>query len=247
MPTWRAWPRWGAWSVWICAAERSAGGRPSTRAPVATNRRNRSSRRKRAKRRRALGDRCPGGLSSGLVLTGLHLRWHAPHIGGAKGLAAGLLFVLVLGGIAGPAYVDHARRRAAEQRRVDLACLAENVYFEARGEPLVGQYAVAEVTMNRVASPLFPSTVCGVVHARRFDPIRKRYVGAFSWTELDKLEPPHGEEWLRADTVASAVYDNPDESPLVDGALFYHATRISPAWAKTKTRIARIGRHLFYE
>jgi N-acetylmuramoyl-L-alanine amidase len=162
-------------------------------------------------------------------------------------LPAGLaLLVAVLGGITGFAYLDHAERRAAAQRQSDLRCLAENVYYEARGEPLAGQYAVAEVTMNRVGSPLFPDSVCAVVHARAWDPSRDRYVGAFSWTELDSLAAPRGYEWRRAKAVAGTVYDN-REAPLVDEALFYHATRISPDWADTRTQVARIGRHLFYE
>lgn len=181
------------------------------------------------------------------MLSTLRFRWYTLDKGGLLFVAMVALFLTVLVGITGFAYVDNVRHLAAEERHANLACLAENVYYEARGEPLAGQYAVAEVTMNRVASPLFPDTVCDVVHAKRFDPIRKRYVGAFSWTELDAPTRPSGEEWLRAQMVANAVYDNPDESPLVDGALFYHATRISPTWASAKTRIARIGRHLFYE
>ena len=181
------------------------------------------------------------------MITRLLYIWHTvdkTHIGFFAGLAG---FAVVLGCITGFAYLDHADRLAARQRNAELACLAENVYFEARGEPLVGQYAVAEVTMNRVASPLFPGSVCDVVHAGHFDPIRGRYVGAFSWTEFDELEPPRGYEWRRAMAVASTVYDNNLEAPLVNGALFYHATRVKPDWARTKTRVAHIGRHLFYE
>ncbi len=62
----------------------------------------------------------------------------------------------------------------------ELTCLALNVYYEARGEPLAGKYAVAEVTMNRVFSHRYPGTVCEVVFEKRWDWLRKRYVGAFS-------------------------------------------------------------------
>jgi spore germination cell wall hydrolase CwlJ-like protein len=123
----------------------------------------------------------------------------------------------------------------AAQRAADIECLAENVYYESRGEPLAGQYAVAEVTMNRVASRDFPNSVCAVVHQR----------GAFSWTYANDLAPPHGYEWRRAKSVAGTVYDN-GEAPLVKGALYYHATRISPDWAPTRSQVALIGRHLFY-
>lgn len=133
------------------------------------------------------------------------------------------------------AWIERAREQRQAQRSVDLQCLARNVYYEARGEPLVGQYAVAEVTMNRVASPEFPDSVCAVVHSR----------GAFSWTYAGTMPAPYGYEWRRAQAVAGTVYDN-IESPLVNGALFYHATYVSPDWAATRSQVALIGRHLFY-
>jgi N-acetylmuramoyl-L-alanine amidase len=126
-----------------------------------------------------------------------------------------------------------------------LECLARNVYFEARGEPLAGQYAVAEVTMNRKASGIFPRTVCDVVNEKRWDPSRGRYVGAFSWTELGALPSPSGEEWERAQRVAFAVYYQ-KRLPTLQGALYFHATYIRPEWAKEKTLVSRIGRHVFY-
>jgi N-acetylmuramoyl-L-alanine amidase len=129
--------------------------------------------------------------------------------------------------------------------RRNLFCLARNVYFEARGEPMAGQYAVAEVTMNRMASGRYPATVCGVVYQQSWDPLRKRLVGAFSWTEFDELSPPAGEEWRRAWTAADAVYYR-REAPVLEGALFYHATHVTPHWARGKQPLARIGRHVFY-
>ena len=157
-----------------------------------------------------------------------------------------MLPMVALGSILRFAYVEQEGIKAERKRRTDLACLAENVYFEARGEPLTGQRAVAEVTLNRVASPRFPSTVCEVVHEENWDPVRKRYLGAFSWTELESRPSPGGVEWQRAIEVASSVYDS-KEAPVVDGALFYHAVHIEPAWAKVKEPVANIGRHIFYE
>ena len=127
----------------------------------------------------------------------------------------------------------------------NLTCLALNVYFEARGESEAGQLAVAEVTMNRLASNLYPDTVCGVVYQKKWDTLRKRYVGAFSWTELETLPRPAGEEWRRARRVAEAVYYQ-REAPALEGVLFYHATYSKPSWAREKKRVARIGRHVFY-
>jgi spore germination cell wall hydrolase CwlJ-like protein len=154
--------------------------------------------------------------------------------------------VLMLAGIGRFAYADHIRRVAAEQRRHDLRCLAENVYYEGRGESLAGQHAIAEVTLNRVVSGQFPDTVCDVVHEQRWDVVRKRYVGAFSWTELDDLRRPQGRAWERALAAATAVYDE-ESAPRAEGALFYHATSIEPAWARTKVRVIKIGNHVFYK
>src|SRR6266436_2797005 len=141
---------------------------------------------------------------------------------------------------------DERRNRARELDRQNLTCLARNVYFEARGEPAAGQYAVAEVTMNRKASGRYPGTVCGVVYQKNWDPLRKRHIGAFSWTELDALPAPRGEEWERAWKVAEAVYYR-REARVLEGALHFHATYIKPDWARSKQPIARIGRHVFYE
>ena len=143
------------------------------------------------------------------------------------------------------AYTDQLQVEAEQQRHADLACLARNVYFEARGESIAGQFAVPEVTMNRVESKRFPDTICAVVHEQRWDRIRKRQVGAFSWTELDYLAKPKGKPWERATAVAVAAYDS-EEEPRVPGALFYHAERITPRWSRTKKMVAKIGRHKFY-
>jgi N-acetylmuramoyl-L-alanine amidase len=128
----------------------------------------------------------------------------------------------------------------------ELTCLALNVYYEARGEPLAGKYAVAEVTMNRVASRRYPGTVCEVVYEKRWDRLRKRYVGAFSWTEFDIIPHPEGEQWHQAREVAEAVYFG-RQPPQLNGALHYHATYIRPSWTQGRQPIARIGGHVFYK
>ena len=118
-------------------------------------------------------------------------------------------------------------------RNVD--CLARNVYYEARGESLEGQYAVAEVTMNRKASLGYPKTVCEVVFQK----------DAFSWTAMRSLGEPSGEAWQRALKVAQDVYYGSRPSA-VQGATHYHATYVKPDWSGERERIARIGRHVFY-
>lgn len=143
------------------------------------------------------------------------------------------------------AHQDERREFVRQYHEKNLNCLAQNIYYEARGEPAAGQYAVAEVTMNRKASSRFPNTVCEVVHQKNWDPIRNRHVGAFAWTEFSVLDEPSGEGWERAKRIAEAVYYRP-EAPALKGALYFHATYIKPSWAKEKKPVARIGNHVFY-
>ena len=147
-----------------------------------------------------------------------------------------------------PPRIQAVAREAAraERRANDLQCLAENVYFEARGEPLEGQYAVAEVTLNRTESRNFPHTICAVVHETRWDPSRRRFVADFSWTELGALSPDGGPAWRQALAVATAEYDDLHDS-VVPGALFYHSISVHPAWSRTRKVVATIGNHIFYK
>ena len=166
-------------------------------------------------------------------------------------LILGLLGIICFAWLDGtriePGRIEALQRQAsrAQRRDSDLECLAENIYFEARGEPLAGQYAVAEVTLNRTHARNFPHSVCQVVHEMRWDPGRRRFVADFSWTELGPLAPEDGPAWRQALTVASAVYDDV-HAPLVPGALFYHATNIRPGWSRSRTVVATIGKHIFY-
>jgi N-acetylmuramoyl-L-alanine amidase len=161
-----------------------------------------------------------------------------------------LLLALVLGLLgyglrAVFAHQDDRRGFVRDFHAQHIACLARNVYFEARGEPITGQFAVAEVTMNRKAARQYPKTVCEVVYQQNWDPIRKRQVGAFSWTEFKTLPEPTGEEWRRAQSIAEAVYYSRYE-PKLHGALHFHASYIKPDWAYQKKPLAKIGKHIFY-
>jgi N-acetylmuramoyl-L-alanine amidase len=164
---------------------------------------------------------------------------------------AGVLGIVYFAYLAGtriePAHIEAVRREAldAQRRETELQCLAENIYFEARGEPLAGQYAVAEVTLNRTHSRNFPHSICAVVHETRWDPGRHRFVADFSWTELGTPSPAYGPAWRQAMVVATAAYDDL-HAPLVPGALFYHTTSVRPGWAQSRTAIATIGNHIFY-
>jgi N-acetylmuramoyl-L-alanine amidase len=176
--------------------------------------------------------------------------WLAREEGGISFFAVLALPVAALVSIVAFAYSgrsrdEPARLETAHSRALELQCLAENIYFEARGEPLDGQYAIAEVTLNRLRSPHFPKTICGVVHDTRWDPLRRRFVAHFSWTELADRSEPWGPAWQQAIAVATAVYDQV-HLPLVPEALHYHAITVKPYWASSKQTIAKIGNHVFY-
>jgi N-acetylmuramoyl-L-alanine amidase len=174
--------------------------------------------------------------------TNARFYWHTTN---KTPFVVGFLLIAVLGsGIAGAGFVIDAMF-ARKDDKTNLTCLALNVYHEARGEPLAGQYAVAEVTMNRLASSRFPKTICSVVYEKNWDYRRFRYVGAFSWTELERLPPPSGAAWERAWRVAEAVYAG-RRAPELNGALYYHATYVQPSWSSQKKRVAEIGNHIFY-
>lgn len=174
----------------------------------------------------------------------LLIYWFKDNVGFLVMLA---LPIVALGSIVYFAYVDGIRIETARQRDVDLRCLAENIYFEARGESIAGQTAVAEVTLNRVASPHFPDAICEVVHDTRWDPRRRRHTAHFSWTQLQLRLGfrPRSTAWKQAMAVATAVYDGV-HTQQVPNALYYHATSIHPYWAKTKQPVATIGNHVFY-
>lgn len=124
-------------------------------------------------------------------------------------------------------------------------CLALNVYHEARGEPLDGQHAVAQVTMNRAGRD--PRKVCQVVTEPR----------QFSWTTgltkkvrgrvvLKKAgEPRDDRAWMLAKHVANITLKGWVED-FTKGSTFYHAKTVRPQWSRSKTRIATYGRHHFY-
>ena len=154
--------------------------------------------------------------------------------------ALGLVFIVM--GLLISNAVDAVDDQAVNRQ---LTCLARNVYYEARGESEKGKKAVAKVTLNRVKSSRFPNTICDAVYEQRWDKRRRRYVGAFAWTEFDSVPSPKSRQWRKSWKAAESVYQNPDSVQL-KGALFYHATRIKPRWAKQKKRIKKIGRHIFY-
>jgi hypothetical protein len=116
-------------------------------------------------------------------------------------------------------------------------CLAKAVYFEARGETLEGQLAVAEVVLNRARSGRYPPSVCAVVtqHAQ-FSFIRD---GRFPAVD------PASDCWKKALAISDVAVKHLATS-IAPNVLWYHATYVAPSWGRQKTRAAQIGTHIFY-
>ena len=122
------------------------------------------------------------------------------------------------------------------------SCLAEALYFEARGESIAGQFAVAEVIMNRADSRAFPNTVCGVVNQGT----ESRHACQFSYNCDGLAERIHEKTaYQLAGKVADLVLNGAPRR-LTSGAMFYHAKSVAPRWAKKLDRTTTIGEHHFY-
>lgn len=128
------------------------------------------------------------------------------------------------------------------QQDAEWRCLTEALYFEARGETIKGQFAVAEVIMNRVDHPRYPNSVCGVINQGT----GRKYACQFTFTcdgRPEVINEPA--TFARLGKVARVMIDGTDR-PLTDGATHYHTTAVAPVWANRLTRTAKIGVHRFY-
>ena len=132
----------------------------------------------------------------------------------------------------------------------ELECMSKNIYFEAAMESTAGKLAVAQVTMNRVKSNVWPNTVCEVVtqgkHYENGFPVRDRC--QFSWYCDGKHDEPHlGSMWRESQEVARYVLTTPDLMDITDGATHYHADYISsPRWADPRRKTVEIDTHIFF-
>ena len=114
-------------------------------------------------------------------------------------------------------------------------CLAGAVYFESKSESLAGQLAVAKVVMARASSGRFPSSICGVVYQKN----------QFSFVRGNSMPPINkgGTQWKNAVAISNIALSGSWKSP-VEGALFFHARRVSPGWKLT--RLGNVDNHVFY-
>ncbi len=121
-------------------------------------------------------------------------------------------------------------------------CLAEALYFEARGESVKGQFAVAEVILNRVESSRFPNSLCGVIKQGT----GRKYQCQFTYTcDGHKEIISEKQAYERVSKVARAAIDGVSVG-LTDGATHYHTKAVRPSWSRVYKETARIGVHIFY-
>jgi hypothetical protein len=163
----------------------------------------------------------------------------AAEVSGARNQAITDLLVTDIGGV-----IDLSEIRSVKigKRGKHWRCLTEALYFEARGENLVGQVAVAEVILNRVDSKSYPGSVCGVVHQGE----SKRNGCQFSFICDGKVEHIGDRESFEELGKVAWVMLQGKPRILTGKATHYHNSSVLPRWAKRLVRTARIGDHIFY-
>jgi spore germination cell wall hydrolase CwlJ-like protein len=133
--------------------------------------------------------------------------------------------------------------QASAKGDANWRCLSEALYFEARGETVKGQFAVAEVILNRVDSPRYPNSICGVINQGT----GAKYACQFTYTcdgRAEIIAEPRAFE--RVGKIAS-IMKHGAKRPLTKGATHYHTRSVSPNWARVFPRTAAIGVHYFYK
>jgi len=130
-------------------------------------------------------------------------------------------------------------------REQQLSCLSKNIYYEAGSEPFEGKVAVAQVTMNRVASGQFPADICKTIYQKNI--VYEKVICQFSWA-CDRntgARPPNNANYRESEEVAKKVLLEEFRLPSLTNAMYYHADYIDPHWGREK--VAKIGHHIFYK
>lgn len=142
-----------------------------------------------------------------------------------------------------------ARGLFTAEERPEAWCLAQNIYYEARGSNRADRIAVADVVINRVQDRRYPSTICEVVRQGRqyADGRMIRNQCQFSWyCDGKKDEPAEGDAWVNAQQVAYLMLYLKQYRGISEGSTHYHAHYVSPEWAKDFQLVGSIGSHIFY-
>jgi spore germination cell wall hydrolase CwlJ-like protein len=158
-------------------------------------------------------------------------------------VAAGLLKWVVVDKLSKFEAPESSQVTAAVRER-QLGCLARNIYYEAGTEPFEGKVAVAQVTLNRVESGLFPNDVCKTIYQKNV--VYEKVICQFSWAcDRDTgARPPNNANYRESMEVAKKVLLENFRLPSLKEAMYYHADYINPGWKREK--ITKIGRHIFY-
>jgi len=135
----------------------------------------------------------------------------------------------------------------------EIACLAVNIYHEARGESKDGQIAVAFVTLNRVKNNSYPDTICGVVYQAKWKENWKgnlmpvRHQCQFSWFCDGKSDDPEDSKtWVQCLTLARNILQGA-YGDITEGATHYHSVYVNPYWADSLNETVIINEHIFYK
>ena len=123
-----------------------------------------------------------------------------------------------------------------------MSCLAEALYFEARGEPIQGQLAVGEVILNRVEDMRYPSSICKVINQGT----GRRFACQFTYTCDGKLETVHERKPYEMALKIAKILMTTHDGKLTRGSTHYHSNYVNPKWSKKFERVAKFGRHIFY-
>ena len=123
-----------------------------------------------------------------------------------------------------------------------MSCLAEALYFEARGEPIQGQLAVGEVILNRVEDTRYPSSICRVINQGT----GRRFACQFTYTCDGKLETVHERKPYEMALKIAKILMTTHDGKLTRGSTHYHSNYVNPKWSKRFERVAKFGRHIFY-
>jgi spore germination cell wall hydrolase CwlJ-like protein len=131
----------------------------------------------------------------------------------------------------------------------EMWCMAQNIYYEARGSNRADRISVADVVLNRVQDSRYPNTVCEVVKQgkKNADGSMRRNMCQFSWYCDGKSDwPKDGDAWVDAQLIAYNIMQYQQGRGLTEGATHYHATYVKPKWARDLQLVGRIGVHIFY-
>ena len=123
-----------------------------------------------------------------------------------------------------------------------MSCLAEALYFEARGEPIQGQLAVGEVILNRVKDTRYPSSICKVINQGT----GRRFACQFTYTCDGKLETVSERKPYEIALKIAKILMTTHDRKLTRGSTHYHSNYVNPKWSKKFERVAKFGRHIFY-